>query len=84
MPIYDIQCQACGQAGEVLVAKRDDPLTCPACGSARTTKIMSATSSLTGRTAAALPGPKDTGCCGSHPGHAGCAGPGSCCGKTAL
>jgi hypothetical protein len=43
---------------------------------------MSATSSLTGRTAAGLPGPGDTGCCGSHPGHAGCAGPGSCCGKS--
>jgi hypothetical protein len=28
-----------------------------------------------------LPGPTDHGCCGSRPGHAGCAGPGSCCGK---
>ena len=31
----------------------------------------------------ALPGPKDTACCGSAPGQAaGCAGPGSCRGKT--
>jgi hypothetical protein len=43
---------------------------------------MSATSSLTGKTGQPLPGPGDTGCCGQHPGHAGCAGPGSCCGKT--
>jgi len=82
MPLYDIQCRTCGRIGEVLVARSSDPLVCPDCGSALTRKIMSATSSLTGRSTAPLPGPADTGCCGSHPGHAGCAGPGSCCGKT--
>lgn len=83
MPIYDIKCQACGQTVEVLVTRRDTRITCPDCGSPDTTKIMSATSSLTGRTGTDLPGLGDTGCCGSHPGHAGCAGPGSCCGKSA-
>ena len=83
MPIYDIKCQACGQTLEVLVTTRDTPMTCPDCGSPDTTKIMSATSSLTGRTGANLPGPGDTACCGSHPGRDGCAGPGSCCGKSA-
>ncbi len=28
-----------------------------------------------------MPGPGDTSCCGSAPSEAGCAGPGSCCGK---
>jgi hypothetical protein len=41
---------------------------------------MSASSSLTGRARQAVPGPGDTACCGSTPSHAGCAGPGSCCG----
>jgi len=82
MPLYEIRCRTCGQAGEVLVTSSKTTLICPACGSEETTKIMSATSSLTGRMAANLPGPADTGCCGSRPGHAGCAGPGSCCGKT--
>jgi hypothetical protein len=44
-------------------------------------KLMSAHSSLSGSAAHAMPGPGDTVCCGSSPGHAGCAGPGSCCGK---
>ena len=82
MPIYDIQCLNCRQTGEVLVTTRDAPLVCPECGSGDTVKVMSATSSLTGRTGGPrLPGPADTGCCGSHPGEAGCADPGSCCGK---
>jgi hypothetical protein len=42
---------------------------------------MAAHSSLSGTPSGAMPGPGDTACCGSSPGHAGCAGPGSCCGK---
>ena len=82
MPIYDITCNACGKKSEVLIIGSGDELTCPACGSAETTRLMSATSSLTGREAKGFPGPGDTACCGSTPSHAGCAGPGSCCGKT--
>jgi putative FmdB family regulatory protein len=81
MPIYDIRCRNCGHTGEVLVTASAAALICPVCGASDTDKIMAATSSLTGRTRAPLPGPGDTGCCGSHPGQAGCAGPGSCCGK---
>jgi putative FmdB family regulatory protein len=81
MPIYDIDCPACGYGGEIIVTKAEDTPACPSCG-APATKRLTATSSLTGKTAAGLPGPSDHGCCGSHPGHAGCAGPGSCCGKT--
>ena len=82
MPIYDVICRACGKKSEVLVISSSDQLICAACGSADTTRLMSATSSLTGRNAKDFPGPGDTACCGSTPSHAGCAGPGSCCGKT--
>ena len=82
MPIFEIRCQDCNYTGEVLVIDRAAPMACPSCGSRKTTRLMSATSSLTGRSGQALPGPKDTACCGSHPGQAeGCAGPGSCCGR---
>ena len=82
MPIYEIVCGACGRAGEVLTLSGAEALVCPNCGSERTTKLMSPTSTMTGRESARLPGATDTACCGSAPGHAGCAGPGSCCGKT--
>jgi putative FmdB family regulatory protein len=81
MPIYEIICHECGKQGEVLVFAANEKLSCPHCGSGQTSKLMSAPSSLTGREAIGLPGPNDTGCCGSSPAHAGCAGPGSCCGK---
>lgn len=81
MPIHDIECRDCGHQGETLSLKSGDALRCPACGGRNVVKRMSATSTLTGKSAQPLPGPGDTGCCGSSPGHANCAGPGSCCGK---
>jgi len=37
---------------------------------------------MSGQVKNTMPGPKDTACCGSSQGEAaGCAGPGSCCGK---
>lgn len=84
MPIYEIKCLDCGQTGEVLVASASAALACPACDSLNTEKLLSSPSSLTGRSGALHPGPQDHGCCGSHPQQAGCAGPGSCCGKAAL
>lgn len=80
MPIHDIICAACGHAGETLQLGTD-PLSCPTCGSTNVEKKLSATSSLTGKAGMTHPGHGDHGCCGSTPGHAGCAGPGSCCGK---
>ena len=80
MPIYDIVCPACGYRGEVIRQQAEDAPTCPQCGAA-SEKLLSPTSSLTGKATAGLPGPADHGCCGSRPGHDGCAGPGSCCGK---
>ena len=82
MPIFDIQCNDCGYTGEVLVMRKDQGLACPFCGCWKTDKLMSPTSSLTGREGHTLPGAQDTACCGSRPGEAsGCSGPGSCCGR---
>ncbi len=82
MPIYDIACPACGYEGEVITRRAGEGLACPQCGQAAE-KRVSPTSTLTGKAGARLPGPADHGCCGSRPGQAGCAGPGSCCGKNA-
>ncbi|MGE4504483.1 MAG: FmdB family zinc ribbon protein [Desulfovibrionaceae bacterium] len=81
MPIHDILCADCGREAEVLSLAASDPLACPHCGSANVSRRMSPTSTLTGKAAQHLPGAGDTGCCGSSPGHSGCAGPGSCCGR---
>ncbi|MCB2192544.1 MAG: zinc ribbon domain-containing protein [Deltaproteobacteria bacterium] len=81
MPIFEISCAGCGYSGELLVINSRDQLTCPQCGGNEVEKMMSAPSSLTGSGKQAFPGAGDHGCCGSTPGQAGCAGPGSCCGK---
>ncbi|MGD8561208.1 MAG: zinc ribbon domain-containing protein [Desulfarculaceae bacterium] len=81
MPLYDFECSDCGRVSELLVLGEDDSKICPACGSRNMTKLMSATSSMTGKAHQGMPGPGDTTCCGSSPGHASCAGPGSCCGR---
>ena len=84
MPIYEIACRDCCQVNEIIVPSSDAQMACPSCGSTQTEKLMSVTSSLTGRSGQPLPGPGDTACCGSSPSAAGCAGPGSCCGKAGL
>jgi hypothetical protein len=66
---------------EILVFSEKMTVYCEHCGSGNLKKLMSAHSSLSGTASASMPGPGDTACCGSSPGHAGCAGPGSCCGK---
>ena len=81
MPIYDIVCADCGYRGEVLALKAGEDPPCSRCGSTATARQMAAPSSLTGRTPRTVPGPRDTACCGQRPSEAGCAGPGSCCGR---
>lgn len=81
MPLFDFLCLDCGNVSEILVASSEDDLKCRACGSGRVKKMLSAVSPLSGVKKSTLPGAGDTACCGSSPGHAGCAGPGSCCGK---
>ena len=43
MPFYEYQCQACGQHHEAMQKMSDAPLkTCPHCGKARLTRLVSA------------------------------------------
>ncbi len=81
MPLFEILCLDCGETSEALVMGDQDILHCPACGSRRVKRLLSAHSSLSGTPHHAMPGPGDTACCGTSPDHASCAGPGSCCGK---
>ena len=59
MPIFEIECSDCKYKGEVLVIERSAPMICPSCGGSNTAKLISATSSLTGRSAHPLPGRHD-------------------------
>ena len=81
MPIFEYLCLDCGKTSEILVTTSDDRQHCQSCGSTKLKKILSAPSSLSGMPSNKLPGLGDTACCGSNPTEAGCAGPGSCCGK---
>ena len=81
MPLFDYLCLDCGKQSEILIAVAKDQPECKVCGSKNLKKMMSTPSSLTGTSGSGLPGPGDTTCCGSNPTSAGCAGPGSCCGK---
>lgn len=81
MPLFDFLCTECGKTNELLVTSSDEQPTCTACGSSKLKKLLSAHSSLSGGTRQNVPGHGDTACCGSSPSQAGCAGPGSCCGK---
>lgn len=83
MPIYEYRCLECGKESEQIVFGDGSDVKCPVCQGKNLEKLMSATSSITGGQRSGMPGHNDTGCCGSRPGEAqGCAGPGSCCGKT--
>ncbi len=82
MPLYEYLCKDCGELNEILVTPSSNQPTCHACQSANLKKLLSAHASPSVGASDRLPGPGDTACCGSHPGQAaGCAGPGSCCGK---
>ena len=81
MPLFEYVCLDCGERSEVLVTSSGEQPQCRACGTQNLKKLLSASSSLSGPAKHNLPGPGDTACCGSSPGQADCAGPGSCCGK---
>lgn len=81
MPLFDYHCVDCGQRSEILVTGSGRQPQCSACGSSNLRKLLSAHSSMSGPSKNRLPGPGDTACCGSNPSQAGCAGPGSCCGR---
>ena len=81
MPIHEILCGECGYLGEAITLRANEPVACPTCGSTQASRMISASSPLSGKTAMNLPGPRDRGCCGNSPATSGCAGPGTCCGK---
>jgi putative FmdB family regulatory protein len=81
MPIYEYLCLDCGKTSEILMVGSDELPQCNSCKSYRLKKLLSAHSSMSGALRNGMPGLGDTACCGSSPGDAGCAGPGSCCGK---
>lgn len=83
MPLYEFKCEDCGEQNEILILGTQDDPACKSCGSTNMTKQISAHSSMSGPGKNSMPGIGDTACCGSSPGQAaGCAGPGSCCGKS--
>lgn len=81
MPLFEYLCSDCGQVSEMLILNKTDVPKCQACQSKNVKKLLSAHSSYTGASGTRLPGHGNTPCCGSSPSEAGCAGPGSCCGK---
>jgi len=85
MPLFDYECPACGSITEILVTGENTrDVVCKKCGGVNLRKLLSAHSSLSGTRKNTLPGVGDTACCGTSQDHAGCAGPGSCCGKTGI
>lgn len=81
MPIFEYLCLDCGKTSEILIAVSDDIPLCNSCSSRNLKKLLSPHASMSGPSKNSMPGLGDTTCCGSSPGEAGCAGPGSCCGR---
>lgn len=81
MPLYDFKCRDCGRESEILITLSDEEPECDECGSKNLERMISRPSSYSGNASAGFPGAGDTACCGLNPSSAGCAGPGSCCGK---
>ncbi|WP_320169454.1 zinc ribbon domain-containing protein [Maridesulfovibrio sp.] len=80
MPIYEYKCLECGNIYEEISSPEATSAACPSCGSNSVEKLMSSTSSLTGKDTPNVPDARGTGCCGANPSAKGCV-PGSCCGK---
>lgn len=59
MPVYEYRCEQCGVTFEALV-RRGRAVTCPDCGSASLSKLLSAATVISGRTATS----RGTTCCG--------------------
>ncbi|MCM0754569.1 zinc ribbon domain-containing protein [Desulfovibrio aminophilus] len=80
MPIFEFRCRSCGRVFEELQLSASEAPACPGCGAADAERLLSASSSLTGRESGGLPDARGHGCCGDRPGDRGCV-PGSCCGR---
>ncbi|MBW2174502.1 MAG: zinc ribbon domain-containing protein, partial [Deltaproteobacteria bacterium] len=44
MPIFEYLCLDCGESSEVLIVRSDEEAQCPACGTRKLKKLLSATS----------------------------------------
>ena len=80
MPIFEYACPDCGNIYEAIMIRKDAAPVCPFCGGKDGEKVLSASSSMTGKAVSRFPGHGDHACCGSNPSEKGCT-PGSCCGK---
>jgi putative FmdB family regulatory protein len=80
MPLFEYRCQECGNDCEIIVTSSESIPMCPTCGSSKLDKLLSVPSALSG---VGKPSASESGmsCCGGSPDQAGCAGPGSCCGR---
>jgi putative FmdB family regulatory protein len=64
MPIYEYRCRACGAVTEVLTrsSRRDEPISCGACGGIDLEKLPSAPAAVSSGSSA----PKGRTCCGKN------------------
>ena len=83
MPIYDVKCLKCNNISELLLNSTNKELRCPKCDSREVEKLISVTSSMTGKSSTSIPDLGST-CCGTTPDKSNCEGPGSCCGNTGI
>lgn len=66
MPIYDYQCKECGKTYDIFHKVREivEDVMCPACGSPRHTRLLSAPSFSMGSQKDQTPPCGDGSCCG--------------------
>lgn len=41
MPIYEFECESCREHSEIFLKSKDDPVSCPKCGSQKLIKLLS-------------------------------------------
>jgi putative FmdB family regulatory protein len=65
MPIYDYKCEECGKTYDVFHKVREvlEDVVCPACGSAKHTRLLSAPSFSMGNSQAEAPPCANGSCC---------------------
>ena len=81
MPIYEFECLDCGRNTEILMASNEtDLVVCGNCGGKNLKKLLSAHAAVS--PTGSFPESAADRCCGSSGPPSGCAGPGSCCGRT--
>ena len=77
MPIYDYRCTDCDERYDELVRRAEDVVTCPACGSEHSERLLSVFAGIGASSrSSSAPGyapaaslPRGGGCCGGACGH---------------